>query len=110
MERTELVRNGPHGEPSPPRIETVRQRTAKQAEQKQAQRREKQSGATGWVADRAADYSLDGPDFTFMNRTKYLWNPLMDYWFRMEIEGWEKIPEAPVLVIGIHSGAPFVWD
>jgi 1-acyl-sn-glycerol-3-phosphate acyltransferase len=34
----------------------------------------------------------------------------MDYWFRMEIEGWEKIPEPPVLLIGIHSGAPFVWD
>jgi 1-acyl-sn-glycerol-3-phosphate acyltransferase len=28
----------------------------------------------------------------------------------MEIEGWENIPEPPVLLIGIHSGAPFVWD
>jgi 1-acyl-sn-glycerol-3-phosphate acyltransferase len=45
-----------------------------------------------------------------MERQKYLWNPLMDYWFRMEVEGWEKIPEPPVLLIGIHSGAPFVWD
>jgi 1-acyl-sn-glycerol-3-phosphate acyltransferase len=34
----------------------------------------------------------------------------MDYWFRMEIENWENIPEPPVLLIGIHSGAPFVWD
>ena len=45
-----------------------------------------------------------------MDRQKYLWNPLMDYWFRMEIEGWEHLPESPVLLIGIHSGAPFVWD
>src|SRR5436305_1853915 len=45
-----------------------------------------------------------------MERQKYLWNPLMDYWFRMEIEGWENIPEPPVLLVGIHSGAPFVWD
>ena len=45
-----------------------------------------------------------------MDRQKYLWNPLMDYWFRMEIEGWEKLPEPPALLIGIHSGAPFVWD
>jgi 1-acyl-sn-glycerol-3-phosphate acyltransferase len=45
-----------------------------------------------------------------MDRQKYLWNPLMDYWFRMEIEGWENIPDPPVLLIGIHSGAPFVWD
>jgi 1-acyl-sn-glycerol-3-phosphate acyltransferase len=34
----------------------------------------------------------------------------MDYWFRMEMEGWENVPDAPVLLIGIHSGAPFVWD
>jgi 1-acyl-sn-glycerol-3-phosphate acyltransferase len=45
-----------------------------------------------------------------MGRQKYFWNPLMDYWFRMEIEGWEKLPPPPVLLIGIHSGAPFVWD
>jgi 1-acyl-sn-glycerol-3-phosphate acyltransferase len=34
----------------------------------------------------------------------------MDYWFRMEIEGWEHIPPPPNLLIGIHSGAPFMWD
>ena len=50
------------------------------------------------------------PRLGFMERQKYLWNPLMDYWFRMEIGGWERIPEPPVLLIGIHSGAPFVWD
>jgi len=45
-----------------------------------------------------------------MERQKYLWNPLIDYWFRMEVEGWENIPPSPVLSVGIHSGAPFVWD
>jgi 1-acyl-sn-glycerol-3-phosphate acyltransferase len=41
---------------------------------------------------------------------KFFWNPLMDYWFRMEIEGWENLPDPPVLVVGVHAGAPFVWD
>ena len=59
------------------------------------QRREDASGASGWVAERAGEC---------------FWNPLMDLWFRMEIEGWERIPEPPVLLVGIHSGAPFVWD
>jgi 1-acyl-sn-glycerol-3-phosphate acyltransferase len=45
-----------------------------------------------------------------MERQKYFWNPLIDYWFRMEMEGWERLPEPPALLIGIHSGAPFVWD
>jgi 1-acyl-sn-glycerol-3-phosphate acyltransferase len=85
-------------------------RHATQAKRKVAQRRKQQSGTAGWVADRASQWSLDGPDWGFVERQKYLWNPLMDYWFRMEIEGWEKLPAPPALLIGIHSGAPFVWD
>src|SRR4051812_47870383 len=87
-----------------------RQRHAEQAKRKVDQRRERESGAAGWVADRAGKWSLEGPDWDFMEQQRYLWNPLMDYWFRMEVEGWENIPEPPVLLVGIHSGAPFVWD
>lgn len=86
------------------------ERHAEQARRKVERRREQESGAAGWVAERAGQWSLDGPDYDFMERQKFLWNPLMDYWFRMEIEGWERIPEPPVLLVGIHSGAPFVWD
>ena len=67
-------------------------------------------GVAGWVADRAGDWDLDAWDPDFIEQQKYFWNPLVDYWFRMEIEGWENIPEPPVLLVGIHSGAPFVWD
>jgi 1-acyl-sn-glycerol-3-phosphate acyltransferase len=86
------------------------ERHAEAAKRKVSERREKQSGAAGWVADRAGQWSLDGPDWQFIERQKYLWNPLMDYWFRMEVEGWENLPDPPALLIGIHSGAPFVWD
>jgi 1-acyl-sn-glycerol-3-phosphate acyltransferase len=89
---------------------TQRERNAAQAREKMEARREDAEGAAGWVAERAGQWDLEGLDDTFMNRQKYLWNPLMDYWFRMEIEGWEHLPEPPVLLIGIHSGAPFVWD
>jgi 1-acyl-sn-glycerol-3-phosphate acyltransferase len=78
--------------------------------QSTAQRHETRDGLAGWVAERAGDWSLDGPDWEFMERQKYFWNPLMDLWFRMEVEGWEEIPPGPALLIGIHSGAPFVWD
>jgi 1-acyl-sn-glycerol-3-phosphate acyltransferase len=87
------------------------QRYAKEAAKKaDARRREAAGGASGWVAERAGDWSLDGPDYGFMERQKYFWNPLCDYWFRMEMEGWERLPDPPALLIGIHSGAPFVWD
>src|SRR3954453_315438 len=89
---------------------TQAEQHAEAAKRKVDARREEASGAAGWVADRAGEWSLDGPDYAFMERQKYLWNPLVDYWFRMEVEGWEHIPPAPVLLVGIHSGAPFVWD
>src|SRR5213596_1051715 len=53
---------------------------------------------------------IDAQDLRFMELQKFLWNPLIDYWFRMEVEGWENIPEPPALLVGIHSNAPFVWD
>jgi 1-acyl-sn-glycerol-3-phosphate acyltransferase len=89
---------------------TQRERNAAAAREKMEARREDAEGAAGWVAQRAGEWTLEGLDDGFMERQKYLWNPLMDYWFRMEIEGWEHLPDPPVLLVGIHSGAPFVWD
>src|SRR3954466_11228104 len=86
------------------------ERFARQSREKIDQRREKATGAAGWIADRAGQWDLDAQDLRFMELQKFLWNPLIDYWFRMDVDGWENIPEPPVLLVGIHSGAPFVWD
>src|SRR5918994_1671883 len=86
------------------------ERHARRAKEKADTRREQATGAAGWVADRAGDWSLEQQDLDWMDAQKYFWNPLMDYWFRMEMEGFEKLPDPPALLIGIHSGAPFVWD
>jgi 1-acyl-sn-glycerol-3-phosphate acyltransferase len=75
-----------------------------------AKRRERDEGIAGWLNKRAGDWDLSEPDEATMQRQKYVWNLLMDYWFRMEFEGWENLPDPPVLLVGIHSGAPFVWD
>ncbi len=87
------------------------QRNAEQARAAMNERREGLSGGfSGWVAQRAGDWELVRQDEASLQRQKYFWNLLVDYWFRMEIDGWENIPQSPVLLIGIHSGAPFVWD
>ena len=82
----------------------ARERHAKRTAAKVDHRREQATGAAGWVADRAGDWSLDAQDLGWMDRQKYFWNPLMDFWFRMEIEGWEKLPEPPALLIGDPLG------
>lgn len=84
--------------------------TAREAKKTVEERRAAQSGIAGWIADRASQWTLDGPDWGFLESQKYFWNPLMDYWFRMEVEGWENLPDPPALLIGIHSGGPFPWD
>jgi 1-acyl-sn-glycerol-3-phosphate acyltransferase len=87
------------------------ERHAEQARQKTEKRRERLSGGLqGWLSDRAGEWSLEDPDFESLERQKYFWNPLMDYWFRMEIEGWERLPGPPALLVGVHSGAPLPWD
>ena len=88
----------------------ARRYAAEQRKKMDAKREKASGGASGWVAERAGDWQLDAQDYGFMERQKYFWNPLIDYWFRMEMEGWERLPEPPALLIGIHSGAPFVWD
>src|SRR4051812_7826655 len=85
-------------------------RFARDAGEKAEARRDAATGVAGVVADRAGDWSLDSRSPTLMERQKYFWNPLMDFYFRMEIEGWELLPPPPALIVGIHSGAPFVWD
>ena len=89
---------------------TQAERHAEQARKKIDERREQASGVTGWIADRAGDWSIDEQDPRFVKAQQYFWNPLIDYWFRMEVGGWERLPEPPALLVGIHSGAPFPWD
>ncbi len=109
MDELQLQRDRKAGPPDRHAREQA-ERYAEQARKKVAQRRGRESGAAGWVAERAGRWDLNGPDWAFFERQKYFWNPLMDYWFRMEMDGWEKLPPPPALLVGIHSGAPFVWD
>jgi 1-acyl-sn-glycerol-3-phosphate acyltransferase len=92
----------------------VREQAERHAERARAAMEDKRSdrdgGLSGWVAKRAGEWDLSGQDETTLQRQKFFWNVLVDYWFRMEVDGWENIPPPPGLLVGIHSGAPFVWD
>ena len=89
---------------------TQARKQADVAKKKADERRNQADGIEGWVADKAGDWELDDREPVWMERQKFLFNPLMDFWFRMEVEGWERLPPPPALLVGVHSGAPFVWD
>ena len=63
-----------------------------------ARRSEQDGGLASWVAERAGEWDLQGPDEATMQRQKFFWNALVDYWFRMEMDGWDNLPEPPVLL------------
>src|SRR3954467_15010704 len=92
----------------------IRQQAREQADEARSRmdtlRRQRDEGLVGWLNERAGDWKVSGPDEATMQRQKYLWNFLVDYWFGMGLGGWENRPDPPVLLVGIHAGAPFVWD
>jgi hypothetical protein len=95
----------------PAEVREQAQQHADQARASMQDKRAKQDGGlSGWLAERAGRWDLSGQDEATLQRQKFFWNVLVDYWFRMEIDGWEHIPGPPALLVGVHSGAPFVWD
>jgi 1-acyl-sn-glycerol-3-phosphate acyltransferase len=44
------------------------------------------------------------PDHAFIWLQGPFWNFLLDRYFRLEVRGWNRLPEAPALIIGVHAG------
>ena len=70
----------------------------------------------GWLQQMAARGTTDASSFSGPNETfmRYVQNPvfdlLCDHYFRLETDGWHRIPEEPSLLIGIHSGGALTMD
>jgi 1-acyl-sn-glycerol-3-phosphate acyltransferase len=56
------------------------------------------------------DPVVNGPDHSFMRLQMPVWNFLMDHYFRMEMDGWQRLPERPSLLVGVHSGGSLTMD
>ena len=50
------------------------------------------------------DFELPEVDVDFIDQQKPFWNLLLNYYFRHEVRGWDRLPEPPVLLVGIHAG------
>jgi 1-acyl-sn-glycerol-3-phosphate acyltransferase len=53
---------------------------------------------------------LNGPDPKLMKKQGGIWNTIMNRYFRLEIDGWDSLPDEPCLLIGVHSGGPLTMD
>lgn len=56
------------------------------------------------------ELNLIVPDEDTVAAQLNVWNYLLDYYFRSEVTGWEKIPSQPSMLVGIHSGTWLTMD
>ena len=54
--------------------------------------------------------NLAGQSATFQRVQRPLWKFLNDFYFRLEVDGWDRIPDRPSLLIGVHSGGALTMD
>jgi 1-acyl-sn-glycerol-3-phosphate acyltransferase len=52
----------------------------------------------------AGAIDLPEPDEDFIQAQQPVWDLLLDYYFRHEVRGWDRLPDAPCLLVGIHAG------
>ena len=50
------------------------------------------------------------PDRRLMAVQRPVWDLLCDHYFRLEISGWERLPDEPSLLVGVHSGCALTMD
>lgn len=54
--------------------------------------------------------SIIAPDENTVDAQLKVWNYLLDYYFRSEMTGWERLPGQPSMLVGIHSGTWLTMD
>jgi 1-acyl-sn-glycerol-3-phosphate acyltransferase len=75
--------------------------------------RHSKGGIEGLIGKRVAaatEHALEGPNQTLMRAQRPVWEVLCKYYFRLELSGWDRLPEETSLLIGNHSGGSLTMD
>ena len=62
------------------------------------------------LSQRTENWSVAGQNAAFMKKQTFLWDFLLDHYFRVETTGWEHLPNNPSMLIGVHSGTWLTMD
>jgi 1-acyl-sn-glycerol-3-phosphate acyltransferase len=70
-------------------------------------------GIQGLIGKRVAgatEHALDGPNQRLLRAQKPVWDALCKYYFRLEVSGWDRLPQETSLLVGVHSGGALTMD
>jgi 1-acyl-sn-glycerol-3-phosphate acyltransferase len=63
-----------------------------------------------WRLESQRTAGLGGPNPTMARLQDPFWQFLCDYYFRLELDGWQRLPNEPSLLVGVHSGGALTMD
>jgi 1-acyl-sn-glycerol-3-phosphate acyltransferase len=62
------------------------------------------------VRRRLDSWSTAGPHHLALTMQRPFWDLLCSAYFRLEVDGWERLPDRPSLLVGVHSGGALTMD
>jgi 1-acyl-sn-glycerol-3-phosphate acyltransferase len=68
------------------------------------------AGINEMIGSRTQKWTVAGQNADLMEAQSKIWDFLLDYYFRFEMTGWERLPDAPSMLIGVHSGTWLTMD
>lgn len=68
------------------------------------------TGLPGLVERRSLDFTVDGVDQKLISRARPLFEMMRKAYFRVDSDGWERLPEPPALLVGVHAGVTLTMD
>ena len=74
------------------------------ATQTTASRNGKSQDAPARTLFEPTGFDVPDPDWDFIRAQQRVWNILLDHYFRIEVRGWDRLPDPPCLLVGIHAG------
>lgn len=64
----------------------------------------------GIISSRTENWSIEGRNPQLLEAQSKIWDFLLDHYFRLEMTGWERLPDAPAMLVGVHSGTWLTMD
>jgi 1-acyl-sn-glycerol-3-phosphate acyltransferase len=68
------------------------------------------AGINNMIGSRTQKWTVAEQNADLMNKQMVIWDFLLDYYFRLEMTGWERLPHAPSMLVGVHSGTWLTMD
>ncbi|NOY70604.1 MAG: acyltransferase family protein [Deltaproteobacteria bacterium] len=73
-------------------------------------RTERVNGISRIISNRSEKWSVEAQNPDLIKKSGVVWDFLLDHYFRVEMTGWNRLPDNASMLIGVHSGTWLTMD